>query len=236
MKPKRLLLIVYLLFLASQLEAQTIREIEFTVYGQYPVRGVEYNPVSEEAVSEGIKAAEPITIKTHSQSRMGPHKFTGVNEMIFRESDSEQIVGKVRFSEASNQWLFIFVKNPKHKEDPDGYYKYLIYAFDDSEANLPNDGLVFINISGKELDGLLENKRVTLSAGESGSFRVQESLPVNLWTREFDGEKLLPALVKTYQFQKNHRYLIIFFPPVLRGSVDLDTRFLVESTNQEEAP
>ncbi|MEM9821900.1 MAG: hypothetical protein AAF985_12545, partial [Bacteroidota bacterium] len=101
---------------------------------------------------------------------------------------------------------------------------------------LPPNSLVFINISGKELDGLLENKRVKLGPGESGSYRVQESLPVNLWTRSFDGRDLLPALIKTYKFKAGHRYLIIFFPPVLRGSVDLDTRLIEESLSQDESP
>jgi hypothetical protein len=52
-------------------------------------------------------------------------------------------------------------------------------------------------------------------------------------TRDFSHERLLPALIKTYQFQANHRYLMIFFPPLLRGSADLDVRFLSEKVPQE---
>ena len=67
-----------------------------------------------------------------------------------------------------------------------------------------------------------------VSMGESEAIKVQESIPISLWTRDFRGERLLPALIKTYQFEANHRYLMIFFPPVLRGSADLDVRFLSE--------
>ena len=209
--------------------AQPLREIEFSVYGQYPVRGVEYSPISAEAIASGVKAEPQISIETHSLARMGPHLFRGGHLISFRDTASQLVVAQVNLPDVSDKWLLIFIKNPRHKEDPSNNLKYLIYPFNDSRRNLPKNGLVFLNISGKELDGLLENKQVKLSAGESGCYRVQESLPVNLWSRSFNGEELLPALIKTYHFNPDHRYLMIFFPPVLRGSVDLDVRFLSEA-------
>ena len=221
--------ILLLLCFSAALQSQPLREIEFSVYGQYPVRGIEYTPVSPAAIAVGAKAEPPVSIKTHSLTRMGPHTFKGENQISFYDCASKALVAKVNLAADSNKWLLIFVKNPRHREDPTNQSKYLIYPFDDSRRNLPNNGLVFLNISGKELDGLLENKKVKLSAGESGSYRVQESLPINLWSRDFSGETLLPALIKTYHFNPDHRYLMIFFPPVLRGSVDLDVRFLSEA-------
>ncbi len=220
---------ILLLSFGASSFAQPLREIEFSVYGQYPVRGIEYAPISDAAIEAGAKAEPPVSIETHSLARMGPHIFKGGNQISFHDSTSAELVAQVNLTDKSDQWLLIFVKNPRHKEDPTNNSKYLIYPFDDSRRNLPKNGLVFLNISGKELDGLLENKQVKLSAGESGSYRVQESLPINLWARDFSGEKLLPALIKTYHFTPDHRYLMIFFPPVLRGSVDLDVRFLSEA-------
>lgn len=207
---------------------QVLRTVEFTAYGQYPVRNAQYSPVSEAAVAAGAKPEPPIRIETHSLARMGPYSFTGENIITFTDPDSQSAIAQVKLPEHSNKWLLVFVRNPRFKSDPDNQPQYLIYPFDDSLKNLPNNGLVFINITGKEIDGLLEDKQVKLTAGESNSYSVQESLPVNLWTRHFDGEQLLPALIKTYHFEPNHRYLMIFFPPVLRGSVDLDVRFLSE--------
>jgi hypothetical protein len=215
----------------SSLTAQTLREIEFSVYGQYPVRGIEYPPVNPTAVETGDEIEPPVSIETHPLSRMGQHLFKGGDQISFYDSTSKELVARVHIPSESDKWLLIFVKNPRYKEAPSTNLKYLIYPFNDSRRNLPKNGLVFLNISGKELDGLLENRRVKLSIGESGSYRVQESLPINLWTRDFSGEKLLPALIKTYQFKPNHRYLMIFFPPVLRGSVELDVRILSEAVN-----
>lgn len=220
--------LLFFLFCVT-IHAEDLREIKFSVYGQYPVRGVEYNPVSEGAVAQGEKAQAPVEIRTHTLSRIGPYAYKGGNRITFQDKESGQVVASVSVPQNSDLWLFIFVRNPNYKNDPENNPRFLVYPFDDSRKNLPNNGLVFLNISGKELDGLLEDKRVSFGAGQSGRFRVQESLPVNLWTRDFSGERLLPALIKTYRFQPNHRYLMIFFPPVLRGSVDLDVRFIAES-------
>ena len=210
------------------LQAQDLREFEFTIYGQYPVRGVEYTPVAEAAIAAGERPAPAQLIETHTLARMGPYTFTGGSAITFRQSDNQKPVAQVMIPEGSNKWLFIFVQNPNYRDDPENQLKYLIYPFDDSLTHLPANRLIFLNISGKELDGLVEDKRVRIERGESRSFRVQESLPVNLWTRHFSGERLLPALIKTYRFEPDHRYLMIFFSPVLRGSSDLDTRFLSE--------
>lgn len=218
------------LFSWGWLHAQGLREIEFSVYGQYPVRGVEYIPVKAEAVVEGIEVAPAVTIETHSLARMGPYTFKGGNQITFYETTSKEPVARVALPLTSNQWLLIFVNNPRYQDAPRTNLRYLIYPFNDSRKNFPENGLVFVNISGKELDGLLKNKRVKLGAGASGSYRIQERIPMNLWARGVDGREFLPALIKTYHFKPDHRYLMIFFPPVLRGSVDLDVRLLSETT------
>jgi len=220
--------IILLLLLSPWLHADDTREIEFTVYGQYPVRGVEYNPISDAELANGAKPQPPVEIRTHTLSRMGPYTFKGGNLLRFTDTSSGELVATASVTEASDRWLLIFVRNPLHLNDPENQLKYLVYSFDDSSKNLPRNQLVFLNISGKELEGSLEAKRVKVNVGESEAIKVQKSMPISLWTRDFRGERLLPALIKTYQFQANHRYLMIFFPPVLRGSVDLDVRFLIE--------
>ena len=223
-------LLIYLILLPGviHLSAQEVREFEFSVYGQYPVRGVEYTPVDSIAITAGEKIVPPETIETHSLARMGIHSFRGGSDVTFVSRTSQEPVAKVKVPLSSNKWLFIFVRNPLHLNDPENQLKYLAYPFDDSSKNLPRNQLVLLNISGKELDGFLEDDRVKVSMGESEAIKVQKSMPISLWTRDFRGERLLPALIKTYQFEANHRYLMIFFPPVLRGSVDLDVRFLSE--------
>ena len=226
MNPFRYILL--LLSISIWLHADNAKEIEFSVYGQYPVRGVEYNPISEAELANGAKPQPPVEIRTHTLSRMGPYTFKGGNRLRFTDTSSGELVATVSVTEASDRWLLIFVRNPNYKIAPENQLKYLVYPFDDSSKNLPRNQLVFLNISGKELDGLVEAKRVKVNRGKSEAIKVQESMPISLWTPDFRGERLLPALIKTYQFQANHRYLMIFFPPVLRGSVDLDVRFLSE--------
>ena len=82
---------------------------------------------------------------------------------------------------------------------------------------------------GRQLSGKLGDKRIELAPGESGPFRIAESLRVALKTPDLYGQKMLTAHMKNYRFKPNHRYLMILFPPVLKGSADADVRFLSES-------
>ena len=59
--------------------------------------------------------------------------------------------------------------------------------------------------------------------------QIAERLKINLWTPGIYRQKMLPAHIKNYRFKPNYRYLMILFPPVLKGSADVDVRFLSES-------
>lgn len=213
--------------LLAHSQADDLREFSFTTYGQYPMRDVEYSPIGEEALKNGEEPVPRVEIKTHVLSRVGPYTYKGGNQVTFKEKQMSKVVATVSVPEGSDRWLFVFLRNPNYNED-NSTNKYLVYPFDDSKRNLPSNALIFLNFSGKKLDGLLEKRRVSFGPGESDSYRVQESLPVNLWTRDYAGEKLLPALIKTYKFKEDFRYLMIFFPPALTGSIDLDVRLLSE--------
>jgi hypothetical protein len=224
---------LFLLFsLVVHAEKKAFRTVEFSVYGQYSVRGVGFSPVSEEAVAAGEKPQPPIHIETHILSRVGPYLYRGGDTLTFFNLETEKRVAQVRIPRGSDRWLLIFVRNPRYRDDPENQLMYLVYPFDDSLSNLPKDNLVFLNISGKNLDGLVEDKRMQIGHGESEPLRVQESLPLNLWAKDFSGERLLPALIKTYHFEHGRRYLILLFPPVLRGSPDLDVRFLADRATE----
>ena len=213
--------------LFSQDEPQAI---EFTIYGQYPIRGdVEYLPVSREAVNAGAKAEKPVTIRTHSLTRVGPYQFKGGRTIQFFDTLTKELVGGVNLPSDSKKWLLIFVKNTRYEDDPENNLKYKIYPFDDSRQNLPKNGLVFLNLSKMKLSGTIGKRKINLAPGESEPFRISDSLRIVLKTPDLYGQKMLPAHIKNYRFKSNHRYLMILFPPVLKGSADADVRFLRES-------
>lgn len=226
-----------LLFLISggHLAAQELQQIEFTVYGQHPIRSdIEYLPVSKEAIDAGAKAEEPIAIRSHSLTRIGPYTFKGGRSIPFYDTLTKELVGGVTLPSNSKKWLFIFVKNTLYEDDPDNQLKYKIYPFDDSRQNLPKNGLVFLDFSKMELSGTIGDQKVDLASGESEPFRIEERLKISLWTPGFYRQKMLPAHIKNYRFKPNHRYLMILFPPVLKGSADADVRFLAESLKRTE--
>ena len=231
----RTFLILLSLKLSTTLFAQEFQQIEFTVYGQYPIRSdIEYKPVSREAIAAGAKAEKPVAIRTHSLTRVGPYSFKGGRQISFFDTLTKEPVALVTLPSSSKKWLLIFVKNTRYEEDPKNELKYKIYPFDDSRQNLPRNSLVFLNLSKMKLSGTIENKEINLTPGESEPFRIAKTLPIVLKTPDSYGRKMLPAHIKNYRFKPNHRYLMILFPPVLKGSADADVRFLNESLEVPE--
>lgn len=224
------LLCLFILFSTASLATQpSIRKIEFSVYGHTPVHRIEYMPVSESAVAAGATPQAAITIETHSLARMGPHHCLGNGQIMFIDPTTKKKVAHVYLPETSNLWLLIFIPNPHFKSDPNNHLKYLIYAYDDSPKNLPKSNLSFINLTGQTLFGTLGTKRIKLDLGPSECYPVVESLPIRLWSPSVHRDKFLPALSETYRCKSDHRYLMILFPPVLLGAVDLDARLLCEA-------
>jgi hypothetical protein len=214
----------------TTLFAQEFQQIEFTVYGQYPIRGdIEYQPVGRGAITAGAKAEKPVTIRTHSLTRIGPYAFNGGRRISFFDTLTKERVAEVALPSEAKKWLFIFIKNTRYEDDPDNQLKYRIYPFDDSRQNLPKNGLVLLDLSKMKLSGTIGDKKINLAPGESEPFRIAENLRIVLKTPDLYGQKMLPAHIKNYRFKPNHRYLMILFPPVLRGSADADVRFLRES-------
>ena len=231
----RVFLILLSLKLGATLFAQEFQQIEFTVYGQYPIRSdVEYKPVSREAIAAGAKAEKPVAIRTHSLARIGPYSFKGGRQISFFDTLTKEPVAVVTLPSGSKRWLLVFVKNTRYEEDPENELKYKIYPFDDSRQNLPRNSLVFLNLSKMKLSGTVENREVKLTPGESDPFRIAENLRIVLKTPDLYGRKMLPAHIKNYRFKPNRRYLMILFPPVLKGSADADVRFLSESLEVPE--
>lgn len=224
------LLCLFILFSTASLATQpSIRKIEFSVYGHTPVHRIEYMPVSESAVAAGATPQAAISIETHSLARMGPHHSLGDGQIMFIDPTTKKKVAHVYLPETSNLWLLIFIPNPHFKSDPNNHLKYLIYAYDDSPKNLPKSNLSFINLTGQTLFGTLGTKRIKLDLGPSECYPVVESLPIRLWSPSVHRDKFLPALSETYRCKSDHRYLMILFPPVLLGAVDLDARLLCEA-------
>ena len=226
----KIFFVLQFLNMGASLYAQELQEIELTVYGQHPIRDdIEYMPVSKEAIAAGAKAKKPVTIRTHSLVRIGPYSFKGGRSIPFYDTLTKELVGGVTLPSDSKKWLFIFVKNTRYEDDPENQLKYKVYPFDDSLQNLPKNGLVFLNLSKMKLSGTIGSRKVNLAPGKSEPFRISESLQIVLKTPDFYGQKVLTAHAKNYRFKSNHRYLMILFPPVLKGSADADVRFLSES-------
>lgn len=209
--------------------AEQRREVEFSVYAQHAVRGVDYKPECPIVAEKHGITSSPVAIATHFLEPVGPYRFTGVTDRIaFQDTATQEIVAEVILPGDSSKWLFIFINNPRHATDPKNQFRYLIYPFDRSRDRFPSDSVVFLNISSHTLEGFFGEDRLRLPPGESPARPALGKRPLSLWMPNYNQTELLSALSRTFQFGPNQHHLMILFPPVLRSSSKLDVRFLSE--------
>lgn len=227
MKFLLLLLLFHCMVLAANHNA--LRTITFSTYSNVRIHNLAYHTNLDISHTRPQTNAPDQRIQTHRLTRMGPYTFTGGQTVSFADLETSQWVARIEVPNDSDQWLFIFVPSSLKPKPTEPDLHYWIYPFNDSTKHLPKNRLRFLNLSGKVLEGFVGTQRVQLPLGESNLFSIQRKLPIHLWTYSDRNRKPVPAHMKDYTFRTNCRYLILFFPPVLSGSADLDVRCLSDN-------
>lgn len=209
------------LLLAAGLNATAPRTLEFFVYAQRPLPALAY-PVSQTPL-------ELTQILSHPLSSTGPYAFQGGNRIDFYHPQTHALAAQVQLPEHSAQWLLIFANNPRYPSDPERALRYRIFALDLRPGHYPADSLLFLNLSGHDLNGQVNEAPLQLSMGPSRPIAAPASAELRLWLW-LPGHNLqrLPGWIKRCHFSPGQRHLLILFPPVLSGSCDLDVRQLSE--------
>mgnify|MGYP000686200335 CR=1 FL=1 len=220
------------LLLGAVTAARPLRDIEFRVYSQYPLNDLAFTPLAPPAAPAAIQAARPVPVQSHILRCSRAYRFRGQHLLQFYHAPSGTPVARVGLSQHSNQWLLIFLNNPRHKHNPAQQPAYLIYPFDQSEALRAEQPFVLLNLSGQRLHGWLQQQRIQIDHGASVALAAPQRVTVQLWMRGANRIDQLQALRHTYQCAPKQRSLLILFPPVLSGSAELDARLLSMGPNQ----
>lgn len=205
------------LMLATSLNAAPLRTLEFSVYAQQPLRPLSY----PSSTTEG----EFTSIFSHPLSITGPYSFQGGNRIDFYHPQTHALEAQVQLPENSDQWLLVFAKNPDYRAKKEQVLRYRIFALDQREQQHPADQLIFLNLSGYHLNAQINQERLPLPMGPSQPAPVNASAELQLRFARPNQPHLLGWL-KNCQFSLGKRHLLILFPPVLRGSSELDVRQL----------
>ncbi len=104
--------------------------------------------------------------------------------------------------------------------------RYQVAVLDDSAVRHGPGGLAIINLSGLVLKGTVNGENVTLKSGLNPTLSVGRAAKMT-FTTVFK-ERTYQAYAGTANLGRNERVLLILFPPFYAGSLEVQSRLLVD--------
>lgn len=211
-------------------EEEPIIKAEFTVYSLKRLQNLKFLHGDRKGAS---------TLEFFSSARSRLYEYEGPNPIIFfRETPAPTIedpnaVNRTKVAELSlpdegGEFLFIFFPDPSLDNK-----KYQIYPLDDSKSELPNGSIRLFNATSYQLEGIFGQNKINLAPGPSEAYRVAgNSMSLGLGIR-YEGKFFL-SYNGPVELEKNTRGLFMLFPPFVRGSAILQTRYLRDSEPEPE--
>jgi hypothetical protein len=215
--------LIALLALASSLLAQAPRTadqpLRFTVFAAKPISGLSF------LSKPGVAASNLVFYPT---ARSPHYEYRGAMPLRFTEGTANVVAEVVVPPEIHDALLLISPVEPPAAgaPKPASALKYRVAVLDDGAARHAAGGLAIINFSGLELGGTIAGKEVTLKDGLNPVQSVGRSTKIVLKT-SLKGRSF-QAYAEDVKLKKNERALLIFFPPFYKGSLEVQSRLLID--------
>jgi hypothetical protein len=211
--------------------AEQIRDFtaQFTVFSYNRIFGLYYQPEPE---------SELMPLEFLNSARSIDYAYEGFQEILFYELDPNfekdpesepspldgyRAVARVNLPESEQELLFIFFPVERN-----GRRSFLVFALNDSPAQFPYGSLRFFNATTFNLGGRIGSRRVDrIAPGDSPIFPMSSRTSAIILAQTASGQFHF-AFEGDIEGGSDERVLVIFFPPVLRGSIELQYRFLRE--------
>ena len=211
-------------------EEEPIIKAEFTVYSLKRLQGLKF-------IHGDRKGASALEFFSSARSKL--YEYEGPNPIIFfRETPAPTIedpnavnrtkVAELSLPEKGGKFLFIFFPDSSRDNE-----KYKIYPLDDSKSELPNGSIRLFNATSFQLEGVFGQNKIKLAPGPSKAYRLTgNSMSLGLGFRYED--KFHMSYNGPVNLETNSRGLFMIFPPFVKGSAILQTRYLRDSAPEAE--
>ncbi|MES2696340.1 MAG: hypothetical protein V4773_22920, partial [Verrucomicrobiota bacterium] len=107
--------------------------------------------------------------------------------------------------------------------------RYQIAVLDDSLARHASGGLSILNLSGLALAGTVNKKALTLAVGLNPTLDIGR-VPTAITLRTTFNKRTYQAYAGNIRLAARQRALLILFPPFNKGSVEVQSRLLLDET------
>lgn len=215
------LALVGLLSGAASASAQpAIPSIRFSVFSSKPIKDVGFAPRAGVA---------PQTLAFAPTARSPRYEFRGPMPLRFVDVTTGQVVAEATIPAGIRDALLLF--SPIDASAPAAgkgteTLRYQVAVLDDSAARLAPGSLSIVNLSGLALSGTVNQEKVALQPGLNAPLSVGRAAKIALRTT-FKGRSY-QSYAGTAALGRNDRALLILFPPFYAGSLEVQSRLLID--------
>lgn len=190
--------------------------VRFTVFAAKPIANVTFVPRDN---------AEPRKLTFYPTARSPRYEYRGAMPLRFTDAESGEVVAEASIPPNITEALLLL--SPAAKDGAGAGLRYRVAVLDDSPARQGAGTLAIINLSGLMLAGTVNGRNVTLQSGLNPTFEAGRGASVVLRT-DFKGRSY-QSYSGTITLGASQRALLLLFPPFYAGSLEVQSRVLVDS-------
>jgi hypothetical protein len=199
---------------ASFVTAQpTLQAVRFTVFSAKPIEGLSFVPRAN---------APAVKLAFYPTARSPRYDYRGPMPLRFVDAESGAVVAEATIPVGISDALLLF--SPAAATA--GKLRYQIAVLDDGVARHGSGGLAIINLSGLALSGTVNKEAVTLQPGLNPTLKVGPAAKIVLQTQSKG--RTYQAYAGAAALKATERALLILFPPFYQGSLEVQSRLLVD--------
>ncbi|MBL9202808.1 MAG: hypothetical protein JNL39_20010 [Opitutaceae bacterium] len=196
--------------------------VRFTVFAAKPITNLSFVPRPN---------APPQKLQFFPTARSARAEYRGAMPLRFTDSESGEVVAEAAIPAGMIDVLLLF--SPLASAPKSGGLRYQIAVLDDSAARHAAGGLAIINLSGLALSGTVNKENVALQPGLNPTVTVGRGATIALKT-QFKG-RTYQSYTGTAALKAGERVLLILFPPFYAGSLEVQSRLLVDQPGGSSA-
>ena len=195
--------------------------VRFTVFSARPLAGLTFAPRPN---------AAPEKVVFQPTARSARYEYRGPMPLRFVDAASGAVVAEANIPSNIRDALLLFSPlepaSAGTTKTPASALRYQIAVLDDAATRHGPGGLAILNLSGLTLAGSVNDERVTLKSGLNPTLAAGRTAKVALST--VFKNRTYQSYAGTVSLGRNERALLILFPPFYQGSLEVQSRVLID--------
>ena len=188
--------------------------VRFTVFSARPIADLSFVPRAN---------AAPQKLVFYPTARSPRYEYRGAAPLRFAEAATGRVVAEANIPADVRDALLLFVPI---EPAPASGLRYQISVLDDGAARHGPGGLAIINLSGLALSGTVGPHAVILKAGLNPTLAVGNAAKIVLRTALKN--RTYQSYADAVEMDRSQRALLILFLPYYRGSLEVQSRMLLD--------